>query len=135
MIVNFPHNPTGVLPTVDEWRTIALEVERSGAWLFCDEMYRGLEYKRESRLTSGLGDVHVGDLRCAVLFADSGMGDLILKRVETGDAHVDSGLGDIVLRNCTFEELSADTGLGDITCVETNYAKAHLDSGLGSVTR
>ncbi len=53
VIVNFPHNPTGVLPTVEEWRTIVREVERSGAWLFCDEMYRGLEYKREARLASG----------------------------------------------------------------------------------
>jgi aspartate/methionine/tyrosine aminotransferase len=53
VIVNFPHNPTGYLPTHDEWRTIVEIVERAGAWLFSDEMYRGLEYESTARLPSG----------------------------------------------------------------------------------
>ncbi len=51
VIVNFPHNPTGYLPSDEEWRTLVRWVERSGAWLFSDEMYRGLEYEPEQRLT------------------------------------------------------------------------------------
>ena len=53
VIANFPHNPTGYLPSHDEWRAIVRIVERAGAWLFCDEMYRGLEYDPVARLPSG----------------------------------------------------------------------------------
>jgi aspartate/methionine/tyrosine aminotransferase len=53
VIVNFPHNPTGYLPPHDEWRAIVQTVEQAGAWLFSDEMYRGLEYDLAARLTSG----------------------------------------------------------------------------------
>ena len=53
VIVNFPHNPTGYLPSHDEWRALVEIVAGSGAWLFSDEMYRGLEYVPEARLPSG----------------------------------------------------------------------------------
>jgi aspartate/methionine/tyrosine aminotransferase len=53
VVVNFPHNPTGVLPSLQEWQEIVRLVEQSGAWLFSDEMYRGLEYDPKSRLPSG----------------------------------------------------------------------------------
>jgi len=53
VIVNFPHNPTGYLPTHDEWRGIIQVAERAGAWLFSDEMYRGLEYDPDARIPSG----------------------------------------------------------------------------------
>jgi aspartate/methionine/tyrosine aminotransferase len=53
VVVNFPHNPTGYLPSHAEWRAIVQIVERAGAWLFSDEMYRGLEYDPAARLTSG----------------------------------------------------------------------------------
>ncbi len=53
VILNFPHNPTGYLPSRDEWRAIVRIVERSGAWLFSDEMYRGLERDPAARLPSG----------------------------------------------------------------------------------
>ncbi len=43
LVVNFPHNPTGFLPTPEAFdRLIGFAAER-GLWLFCDEMYRGLE--------------------------------------------------------------------------------------------
>jgi aspartate/methionine/tyrosine aminotransferase len=53
VVLNFPHNPTGYLPTHDEWRAIVRVVERAGAWLFSDEMYRGLEVAPDARLLSG----------------------------------------------------------------------------------
>jgi len=43
IVVNFPHNPTGFLPNLDQLKGIAEIAKRNGAWLFCDEMYRGLE--------------------------------------------------------------------------------------------
>jgi aspartate/methionine/tyrosine aminotransferase len=56
VVVNFPHNPTGALPTPSEWEEI-IQICREhrqhdddddgggGAYLFCDEMYRGLEHE------------------------------------------------------------------------------------------
>jgi len=51
--VNFPHNPTGALPTPAEWHAIVAVAERAGALLVSDEMYRGLESDASERLPSG----------------------------------------------------------------------------------
>ena len=53
VIVNFPHNPTGYLPSLAEWQALIRIVEGAGAWLFSDEMYRGLEPDPTMRLPSG----------------------------------------------------------------------------------
>ena len=42
MVVNFPHNPTGYLPTSDQLHELAAIVEQHDLWLFYDEMYYGL---------------------------------------------------------------------------------------------
>jgi aspartate/methionine/tyrosine aminotransferase len=52
LVVNVPHNPTGYLPTAAEFDAILDLATRHGAWLFCDEMYRGLEYNPADRLPS-----------------------------------------------------------------------------------
>ncbi|MFO7786048.1 MAG: aminotransferase class I/II-fold pyridoxal phosphate-dependent enzyme [Thermodesulfobacteriota bacterium] len=43
VVVNFPHNPTGFLPTRDDYDSILDIVMEQGACLFSDEMYRFLE--------------------------------------------------------------------------------------------
>lgn len=53
VVVNFPHNPTGYLPGHDGWQAIVDIVSRAGAWLFSDEMYRGLEFDPATRLPAG----------------------------------------------------------------------------------
>jgi aspartate/methionine/tyrosine aminotransferase len=53
VVVNFPHNPTGALPTVAQYRDVAERVRRTGAYLFSDEMYRYLEHEEEDTLPSG----------------------------------------------------------------------------------
>jgi aspartate/methionine/tyrosine aminotransferase len=52
VILNAPHNPTGYLPDIHEFETILDLVSAQGTWLFCDEMYRGLEYNPAARLPS-----------------------------------------------------------------------------------
>jgi aspartate/methionine/tyrosine aminotransferase len=52
VVVNFPHNPTGCLPTAEEFAALIAIVRRHGAWLLCDEMYRGLERDPADRLPS-----------------------------------------------------------------------------------
>jgi aspartate/methionine/tyrosine aminotransferase len=50
VVVNFPHNPTGYLPTERELEAVIAMTRRVGAWLFSDEMYRGLELDPATRL-------------------------------------------------------------------------------------
>jgi len=52
VVVNFPHNPTGAQATRDEWDRIVALARSRGAWLFSDEMYRGLELDEAERLPS-----------------------------------------------------------------------------------
>ncbi|WP_420645475.1 pyridoxal phosphate-dependent aminotransferase [Candidatus Leptofilum sp.] len=42
LVVNFPHNPTGYLPTPDQLTQLVQIVEQHNLWLFYDEMYHGL---------------------------------------------------------------------------------------------
>jgi len=42
IVVNFPHNPTGYLPSPEWQRELAGLAAEHGLWLFCDEMYFGL---------------------------------------------------------------------------------------------
>ena len=50
VVVNFPNNPTGFLPSPEDWQSLLELVARSGAYLFSDEMYRRLEYEPSRRL-------------------------------------------------------------------------------------
>ncbi|HEY3289225.1 MAG TPA: aminotransferase class I/II-fold pyridoxal phosphate-dependent enzyme [Anaerolineae bacterium] len=52
IVVNFPHNPTGYLPSASEFNAMVELAARHGIYVFCDEMYRGLEYSSERRLTA-----------------------------------------------------------------------------------
>jgi aspartate/methionine/tyrosine aminotransferase len=52
LVINAPHNPTGYLPSADEFRAILSLVTERDIRLFCDEMYRGLEYNPADRLPS-----------------------------------------------------------------------------------
>ncbi len=54
VVWNFPHNPTGALPSGGDYSRILDTVARVGAWLFSDEMYRLLEPAPESRLPAAV---------------------------------------------------------------------------------
>ncbi len=53
-VVNFPHNPTGSLPTGEQFEQLIELCRRHGIYLFCDEMYRGLEPDKSLRLPSAV---------------------------------------------------------------------------------
>lgn len=40
VVVNFPHNPTGCLPSHGDWQQIVQLCKSANAVLFSDEMYR-----------------------------------------------------------------------------------------------
>ena len=50
IIINFPHNPTGYLPSQEEFRRIIEIARRHDIYLFSDEMYWLLEHGAEMRL-------------------------------------------------------------------------------------
>ncbi|MGE0490970.1 MAG: pyridoxal phosphate-dependent aminotransferase [Vulcanimicrobiota bacterium] len=52
LVVNFPHNPTGFVPTTEEWTRLLEWVDQRGLWLFCDEIYAGLLRPDVPRLAS-----------------------------------------------------------------------------------
>lgn len=52
IVVNFPHNPTGALPTKEEYQQIIEIAKEKNIILFSDEMYRYLEYDSKDRLDS-----------------------------------------------------------------------------------
>lgn len=54
VVVNFPHNPTGAQATRGELERIVELTRACGAWLFSDEMYRGLEREPADRLPSAV---------------------------------------------------------------------------------
>jgi aspartate/methionine/tyrosine aminotransferase len=53
IVVNAPHNPTGMLPDRETWDGLVAIAEESGAYLFVDEVYRFLESDPADRLPAG----------------------------------------------------------------------------------
>ena len=50
LVLNFPHNPTGYLPTREELDAMVALARKRGAYILSDEMYRLLEYDPARRL-------------------------------------------------------------------------------------
>ncbi len=54
VVWNFPHNPTGALPSHDDYARMIAAVAGVGARLFSDEMYRLLELSETARLPAAV---------------------------------------------------------------------------------
>ena len=52
VIVNFPHNPTGSYPSIEDYQKIVDLARKNDLYLFSDEMYRFLEYDPALKLPS-----------------------------------------------------------------------------------
>jgi aspartate/methionine/tyrosine aminotransferase len=50
IVVNVPHNPTGMLPDAATWRALIGLAEEAGVWLLSDEVYRYLEFDEGGRI-------------------------------------------------------------------------------------
>ena len=53
VVVNAPHNPTGMLPSHAEWRALVERCAEAGVHLLADEVYRFLEFDPADRLLAG----------------------------------------------------------------------------------
>ncbi|MBY8979818.1 MAG: aminotransferase class I/II-fold pyridoxal phosphate-dependent enzyme [Candidatus Lokiarchaeota archaeon] len=52
IVVNFPHNPTGYLPTKDFYERLVNIAKRNNIYVLSDEVYKFLEYREAERLAS-----------------------------------------------------------------------------------
>jgi aspartate/methionine/tyrosine aminotransferase len=60
IVVNLPHNPTGMLADRTTFDALVAIADDAGAWLLVDEVYRGLEVEESDRLPSGADSTRRG---------------------------------------------------------------------------
>ena len=60
IVVNVPHNPTGMLPDRATWDALVAIAADAGAHLLVDEVYRGLEFDEADRLPAGADALPLG---------------------------------------------------------------------------
>jgi aspartate/methionine/tyrosine aminotransferase len=60
VVVNAPHNPTGMLPSHAEWRALTELCAEAGVHLLADEVYRFLEFDPADRLATGADGLEQG---------------------------------------------------------------------------
>lgn len=75
VVVNFPHNPTGFLPTSEFVHELSVLSDRHGFVIFSDEVYRGLELDRSDRLPA-LADVNDRAVSLGVMSKTYGLAGL-----------------------------------------------------------
>lgn len=76
VLVNFPHNPTGYLPSRAEWAAIQEIAARAGVYLFSDEVYRYLEYDSAVRLPAAVDSGYEKALSLGVMSKPFGLAGL-----------------------------------------------------------
>ena len=75
VVVNFPHNPTGFLPTAEFVHQLSALSERHGFVVFSDEVYRGLELDPADRLPA-FADVNERAVSLGVMSKSYGLAGL-----------------------------------------------------------
>lgn len=75
IVLNTPNNPTGALLSEDMLRDIAYLADRVGAWVLCDEVYRGLEHNGSYKIPS-IADIYergIGTSSMSKVFSAAGL--------------------------------------------------------------
>jgi aspartate/methionine/tyrosine aminotransferase len=85
VVVNFPHNPTGFLPTAAFVRELSALSERHGFIIFSDEVYRGLELDRSDRLPA-IADLNPRAVSLGVMSKTYGLAGLRIGWIATANA-------------------------------------------------
>jgi aspartate/methionine/tyrosine aminotransferase len=87
VVVNAPHNPTGMLPTEEEWRRLAAACADAGIRLVADEVYRFLEHDGAPTLPAG-ADLDEHAISIGVLSKSFAMAGLRIGWLATRDRNV-----------------------------------------------
>ncbi|MEJ2013221.1 MAG: aminotransferase class I/II-fold pyridoxal phosphate-dependent enzyme [Anaerolineales bacterium] len=75
VVVNFPHNPTGFLPSLDFLHELSSLSDERGFVILSDEVYRGLEYDPADRLPS-VSDINERSVSISVMSKIYGLAGL-----------------------------------------------------------
>lgn len=75
IVVNFPHNPTGYLPSKEKFKQIAEIARQHNIYLFSDEVYRGLEYNSQDQLPAA-ADIYQMGISLGVMSKTFGLAGL-----------------------------------------------------------
>ena len=87
VVVNAPHQPTGMLPTEGEWRRLASECAAAGIRLVADEVYRFLEHDGAPTLPAG-ADLDPRDVSIGVMSKSFALAGLRIGWLATRDRAV-----------------------------------------------
>jgi aspartate/methionine/tyrosine aminotransferase len=87
VVVNAPHNPTGMLPTPAEWARLGDALADRGIHLLADEVYRFLEHDGAERLTPG-ADLFARGISLGVMSKSFAMAGLRIGWLATRDRDV-----------------------------------------------
>jgi len=87
LLTSFPHNPTGALPTHNEWCAIAQLVETHGLRWISDEVYRGLEIVVADQLQAA-ADISPRALSIGAMSKTYAMAGARIGWAATQDAHL-----------------------------------------------
>jgi aspartate/methionine/tyrosine aminotransferase len=82
IVVNTPHNPTGFLMPRSDFDALNRFTQERGLLLFCDEVYRELEYDPDDRLPSAC-DVNPGAVSLGVMSKTYGLAGLRIGWIAT----------------------------------------------------
>jgi aspartate/methionine/tyrosine aminotransferase len=85
--LNFPHNPTGALPSREEFEAVIDMARYAGCRVLSDEVYRGLEYEDRARLPAGC-DLYEHAISLGVMSKAYGLAGLRIGWIATRDGDV-----------------------------------------------
>lgn len=75
IVLNFPHNPTGAQLSQPQFEAVVDKARKVGAWIFSDEVFRGLESASTPRLPA-MASVYERGLSLGVTSKSLGLGGL-----------------------------------------------------------
>ena len=84
IVINFPNNPTGYLPSLETFLALVDIARQRGLYIFSDEVYRWLEYHEEDRLPAGC-DVYERGVSLGVMSKSFGLPGLRIGWIVTKD--------------------------------------------------
>lgn len=84
VVVNAPHNPTGMLPSAEAWSRLTSALADRRIPLLSDEVYRFLEYDAADRLTAG-ADAYPNGISLGVMSKSFAMAGLRIGWLATRD--------------------------------------------------
>jgi aspartate/methionine/tyrosine aminotransferase len=87
IVTNFPHNPTGALPSQADWQAMLDVARDAGCWFFSDEVYRWSEYDAADRLPAAT-DCYDKALSLGVMSKSFALAGLRIGWLATKDAGV-----------------------------------------------